>query len=481
MIIRKRFILILLLLFSIKISSIGQQSNTMYFMDNVAQSNELNPAKQFRCKFYLAAPIAGPIEGTIENTGFSLNDVVQNVKSDSIGLFLHPEGIGAQEFIDRLPRVSYLTTDASISLANLGFRANDFYITFSIKERMMARYSYPKELIDFTLTGNVNNGDYQDIDFKHFGMDILSFREYALGFSQDINDEWNIGVRTKILFGHFNIRTETNYTLNTAIDKYIIPQDGFNVYSSIPGMQVQYDSTGDFNGFEESEELNNDGENYILDEFLSHKNMGAAIDFGAIYSPTDQLEFSASILDIGSIRWTNNVNNLSSRQEVVFSGYQLSLDSTDNTDPFTDITDSTDIQVSNENYAAGIPAKIYLGGRYILNDNVSFGLLSKNEIYRSRLRPQLTASANLNHNFISMSLSYTIMNRYFNHFGLGLNFKAGPFNMYFISDNIPLQFNMITNEETEFPVPYRFKTFNFRFGLNLMFGCKGQIDRPSIY
>jgi hypothetical protein len=76
-----------------------------------------------------------------------------------------------------------------------------------------------------------------------------------------------------------------------------------------------------------------------------------------------------------------------------------------------------------------------------------------------------------------------MMNNSYNNFGIGLNFKVGPFNLYAITDNAPLANNVISvDDNTSFPFPYKSKTFNFRLGLNLVFGCKDPLrDKPMIY
>ena len=71
---------------------------------------------------------------------------------------------------------------------------------------------------------------------------------------------------------------------------------------------------------------------------------------------------------------------------------------------------------------------------------------------------------------VSASLNYTIMNRTFNNFGAGLALKAGPFNWYIISDNIPLVYAREINENII--IPHKARAVNFRIGFNLVFACQ---------
>ena len=91
-------------------------------------------------------------------------------------------------------------------------------------------------------------------------------------------------------------------------------------------------------------------------------------------------------------------------------------------------------------------------------------------MFKGRLREQLTISANFYPiKEIAGSLSWSIMNRTFNNFGIGLSFNPGPFNLYIISDNIPLTFAV--EQSSGAPIPYKARTANIRFGINFVFGC----------
>jgi len=74
----------------------------------------------------------------------------------------------------------------------------------------------------------------------------------------------------------------------------------------------------------------------------------------------------------------------------------------------------------------------------------------------------------------SATLSYSIIGKNYTNFGLGLSLRLGPFNMYFITDQTP----------SGYLLPETINSVNFRFGLNLAFGCskipKKLKDRPLI-
>jgi hypothetical protein len=117
-------------------------------------------------------------------------------------------------------------------------------------------------------------------------------------------------------------------------------------------------------------------------------------------------------------------------------------------------------------------------------DQIGFGILSRTEYYKNRLREQLTLSANFSPlKIITFSLSYTLFNNAYNNFGFGFSAKFGPFNMYVISDNVSTHYAV--NKSSHVVLPYNNRVMNLRLGLNLVFGCltdkKKASDLPLVF
>jgi hypothetical protein len=326
------------------------------------------------------------------------------------------------------------------------------------------------------LTGN-NVGDV--IDFKHLGYDFKAYREYAFSISEQIDDRLTLGFRTKILFGKANFTTKNNLQLQTNMDEWVIPNGSLTANATIPASKAKLDTNGNITGVEMLDDSEYD---LVKDIIMNKSNYGAAFDFGAIYNILPNVELSASIIDLGGINWKKNTYNFTQESAFTFRGYNISLDS--NVKQFYEsIEDSISYSVTSSPYTTAMPTKIFIGGRYFLDEHFSFGILNRNEFFRGRMMSQLSMSANMAYKFVSVSMTYSMMNNSYNNFGGGINFKVAPFNMYLIMDNIPFNWSVLTREDAAaMPLPYRYKTFNVRFGLNLIFGCKDiRRDKPSLY
>ncbi len=455
----------------------AQQSNVLYYMRGVPQSHLLNPATQPRCGFYLGLPGVSPLQVNAENSAFSLSDILWD-NGDSTITFMHPEG-DKDQFLDNFGKANYVSADVSTSIASYGFRSEDMYFSYDITQRVLTRFSYPGDLIRLVLEGNEED---EEFDLSSLGVSAMTFTEFSMGVSHALNDMITIGYRGKMLFGLANVETKkSDILLTTSVDNWTI-ESKYDLNVSVPGLTIPRDLDGHFDP--DNMDI---ADNLQTSDYISAitGNFGLGLDLGIHVKPIEDLTLSASILDLGYIRWKSYTYNLVQDTRFVFDP-EVSFEQSDTgvvvkfwgeTDFGEALLDSIENSFVDNNeetetaYTTYLPPKLYLGVKYDIIDQISVSLLSKSEIYKGRLRQQLSFSANFYPlHMVSATLNYTIMNRTFNNFGVGLALKAGPFNLYIISDNIPLVYAREINENII--IPHKARTVNFRIGLNLVFACQ---------
>ena len=445
---------------------LAQQSNILYFMDGVPQSYLVNPAKQPRCNLYIGIPAISPFQVYVGNNSLSVNDIMW-YENDSTRFFYNTQE-SQKDFLNNLGKSNFISTEASTNIFSFGFKSGDIYYTYDLTERVSFRGSYPGDLFKLILEGN-EDGD--EFNMSSTGVEAVGFLEFAAGVTHSVNDQLKLGYRGKILFGHANISTrKMNLKLITELDEWTI-RSKFDLNATLPGVIIPKDSVGNFEFDSISMQENLSTSDYFK---MATGNKGLAIDVGVQYKPIDKLTLSASLLDVGFIRWRNYTYNIIHDVEYVYDGIEFDYSRRDSVlEDFVDTLENTFILNNRDveqRYTSFLGAKLYLGGKYQIIEEISVGLLSRTEIFKGRIREQLTLSANFYPiKEIAASLSYSVMNKSFNNFGLGLSFKPGPFNIYIISDNIPLTFAVV--QSSGVPIPHKTRTLNFRFGFNLVFGC----------
>jgi hypothetical protein len=485
---KSRCLLILLLIVFIKDAE-SQNSQVLYYM-NLPQNHLLNPALKPSNSFYLSVPALTGINISLNNNFVNFSDVIMpDQKGDSLISFLHPD-YNVDDFLKKLKSSNYITPDLSIQLLGLGFKAGkDLYVSLDIIERVQGNFALPKDLFVLALKGN---NDFLGKTINLSGLDarLKYFHEFGMGFSRNFGNKLRIGLRGKLLFGVTNI-SFNNKSLGLKINDDYSYDFNADLSATISGPVKVYSTVNSSTGRTEIDSIALDDEKFSKPEFyLNTGNMGLGIDIGATYQLTDKINFSASITDLGYIKWKNDVTNLKANSQFKFSGFNIT-DVVNGTKTFDQLAQGmadslkNSFTISNENqpFTNYLPVGVSVGGSYNLSKSISLGILSHSIIIGNQIREALSLSANLNlGNAFSTSICYTAENSRYDNIGAGLAFRLGVFQIYFITENIPLRWNKINSDNGSVYLPYSLNTINMRLGMNLAFGNKDKKkhDRPML-
>lgn len=460
----------------------AQQNNSLYFFDRVPQSMWLNPAHQPASSVFIGLPIISSIEVNGGNTIANFNDAfTYNSKTDSLQPFYSTPSL-MQKFLDKLPKTNMVFADAQTDLASLGFRVNRSYFSFSISEKLSVAGNIPKDMFRFA-NELIDVG--KSYDFSGFGLRANYYREYAFGYSQQISDKLNFGVRAKMLFGKANITTQNSeFRLYDATLDSIKTSSAVSVNASIPYLKVYTDAAGKIDSTDFADPGN--ARNLMDNLFMLNKNRGFAFDIGMQYYLSDKLTLSASILDLGYINWKKNVYNFNENGDFNFKGIQFGFnDTADYIKAFTDTLQSAyNAQTTSDAYLTALSPKLYLGFCYSPVRQIKLSVLSRSEYIFRKIRQQYTTSLTLYPaQFLGFTFSYTIADKVYDNLGFGMVLRSGFFQMYLMSERIPLTYDKVKNSSVPY-VPVYMKNANFRFGINLVFGSnprrKLMKDKPFL-
>jgi hypothetical protein len=441
----------------------SQLTNTSFFMKGVPQVYQINPAFQPGCKFFIGLPGVSPFQVRAQSAPLSLKDLVyyNEIAGQPITPF-HPLG-DKQAFLDGLNDRNFINTDVGVPIASIGFGSptDGKFIAFDITQRVSANVNYPKDIFEIPIHG-FDSG--MNFDFNGLGIDAMVYTELAMNVSRKLGDIITVGWRGKILLGQANISTtKFDVTLGTGEESWPV-HSNIVMNAALPFLDVKYNADGmiDF----ANTDLVPDIEKDIPSLVFNPKNIGLAMDIGVDIRPTDWLQVSASVVDFGSIKWKDKIYNLENAADYQFNGLEVSLDGTDFAQVLADSL-SESFKFKSDSiptaYRTWLPTKIYLGTAFYVHPKISFGILSRTELYKSSLRQQFTVSANFYPiRMISTSFSYSVIEGSYKNLGLGLALKAFPFNFYILTDTGPSVYFWPTDATN----------MNLRIGMNIMFGCK---------
>jgi hypothetical protein len=216
-----------------------------------------------------------------------------------------------------------------------------------------------------------------------------------------------------------------------------------------------------------------------LPKLLFKGNHGLAVDAGVIYEYSSNLILSASVLDLGFIRWRKNINVIEEEEDFVFRGidlnnYSLANPESDFLEALGDsIRSNFRLSGSEGAYTALTPLRLMAGAEYNWTRTLNLGAVVETEILSSRIYPSLTLTMIARPwEFLTASLSYSLMDRAYDNFGFGLAVGNGPVQFYIATDNIP--FSYVRDTDTGLIWPYSARTMNIRAGINVISWCRNK-------
>jgi hypothetical protein len=473
---RKYILSSILIVFSIV--AFSQQSQTLYFMDRLPQSNLVNPARQLDCKLRFSGiiiPIAGQVLPAMHtnygNNGFAYQDLIQyNSGMDSLLNPLSP-GYDFSQLLGQLKDVNFITLEEHIDIVSFGMKwKNGWDFTFNLANKTEARLNFSKDIAQIVADGG--NGDTfsgNTAQLGKFGVTAVNYHEMAFGASKKINNQWTIGAKAKLLFGQQNMWTKksdlTWHTDETTYDYYL--EADMEVRTSQSFYEIEdmyYDYANDSMIFE-----GNDLEPSVSQTAFRFDNLGVAFDLGAEYNLNDKITLYASLIDLGFIHWKNNVNVFNINGNYTFDGFNIqpAMISDSVGDEYATEQKQEVIKIffpdrQVDSYNSMLTPKFYVGGTYQFNDWINAGLLYRGAVFQNHLHSSLTFSGNASINkWFSANLSYSMMYNSYVNVGIGLVAKAKFAQFYIVTDNIWGEF-----------FPHNTRNINIRMGINLVFGCQ---------
>ena len=482
-----KYIITLILVINITGAS-AQNSQLMYYM-NLPQNHLMNPALRPSNSVYIGLPAISGINLNINNNFVNFSDVfIKGQPKDSIISFLNPK-YNVDKFLAKIKDRNFMESESTIQLLGIGFSVGkDGYVFFDINDKFDGNIVLPGDLFKLALKGNEAFAGSR-IDLSSLRADMKYYREFGLGYSRNITDRLRVGIKGKLLFGIASAAI-SNKSLGITVNNDYSHVFDANLDVSVSGpVNVYMDSKHNVDSvvFDDSRFKTSSG----VRDFISGKgNTGLGLDIGATFDLTEKIVVSASITDLGFIRWGKDITRLSTDNQFVFDG--LNLDNYFNGTKTIDeigqnmidsLKNAFVLTKSKAAFTTFLPFGVSLGGSYNITSKFSLGFLSYTRIISKQLREAITLSANINlGNALSASIGYTAANRQYDNLGAGLAFRAGVAQFYLVSDRIPVMWDKLKNGNSTVVLPANWNTFNLRLGMNLVFGnrIKEKKDKPMI-
>lgn len=452
-----------ILVFIFLVCAVGNAQNKQILYDfaGLPQTLLLNPGAEVENKFHFGMPLFSQLSVQGGFSGFSTYDIFADNGVDI------NEKIKAA--VSNYGSAEFAAFNQQLEVLSGGYRLpNNNYLSFGYYQELDFLSKIPRDMVDLFYEGNT-------VIDRRYSIKKLAARAELLGvlhvgLSKKINEMWNIGARAKIYSSVFNVNSKSNS------GSFFTEEGTQNIYRQhIENVSFLMQTSGVF--FHNGEEID---ASYVKSKMLFGGNLGFGIDVGFTHHLTKQWTITGSILDLGLINNSKNVQSISLTGDYEVEGVQLNFDP-DNPEDYwnelkADFENSTVLDTLYKSYISFRPVKLNGSASYAFGqkyDDCRF--LIDQGLYVNKIGFQLFSTVGAVHSYLAATLfyerriskflqtkiTYTADPYSFTNIGLGLSTQIGIFNAYFAADNL-LGLNNI----------YDVKSANFQLGLNFIFKDK---------
>lgn len=429
------------LLLGLSVVAQAQFLRTSYFMEGTHYRQQLNPALA-PGRGYLNLPVIGSLNVTVNSSSLGYQDIMDIIdNSDEADYFT------SQKFMNRLDNINNLNVNLSTDIISAGWYKGKNFWSFNIGLRNDIGASIPRSMFEFMNTMNGLDGSdwtmLQNLSAMTGGQSIRinSYAEIGIGFSRNITNRLTVGGRLKGLLGIANLKLDIQ---NINVQSHVegLPEDLENITpeqtAAIRGnAEIQVAAT--LESSSQLLELNQDPSTGYIDEIDFGKfglaGYGGAIDLGASFKLTKHLTLSASILDLGFIKWSKKHTSLATATGN--ESYQFTPENPQDAFEFVNKVNSGEIlnydmlqmevqEGVEKDRTTSLTSTLVVGAEYaLLNNWLVVGALYTGRFAKPKTLNELTFSANIRpKNFFNVAVSYSVLQGAGKTFGAAV--KLGP-------------------------------------------------------
>ena len=419
--------------------AMAQQLNSAYFTNDYKFRHTMNPAYGNE-QNYVSMPGFGNVNvSTMGNFGYEDvifdNPMFPSTSKDRLTTFMNPYISTPDALKGFNSGDNKILGDVSITVLSAGFKGFGGYNTVELNARTSFGVSMPYELFEFAK--NTGNRTYNIGNISANGQ---AFAELAFGHSRQINEKLRVGAKVKLLFGagRGDVNIDNVKADLAADDKW-----------TVSGHAKSEVSVKGFTYKTEEKEYKEEGRGtyqYVNDVDVDGAGLGGfglAFDLGGVYKINNDFTVSAALLDLGFIKWSNNMVAVNGGEEFVFNGFHdvavnedhggstMSMQGDKYSDQLADFANLQD-KGDEGGRTTGIGATLNLGCEYTLPvyRKITFGVLSSTRFRGDYSWTEARVSANWTPlKWIDGGVNMAF-GSYRNSFGWVLNFHPKGYNFY---------------------------------------------------
>lgn len=443
----------------------AQNKQLLYNFTDIPQSLMTNPGADVKYKWYAGVPFLSGISMNVGSSGFSPYDLFAK---DGVDF-----NTKLRSVLSKTTPNDVLSLNQQLELFSGGFRIgtedNRSNLSFGLYQEFDFLSYVPQDIATLAIDGNKNymgkRFNLADLSAK---ADLLSV--FHIGIHKKLQDNLIVGASAKIYSSIFNASSISNagyiYT-NTSTDPY---------YEQIVYSNLQLNTSG-FSQYNDANNNSNAGID-VKKGILLGGNLGLGLDLGLTYYPQSNVQFTASVIDLGYISHTKEVESYSYKGFYNYKGLVPHFNNENAAQAnYQDFKNAIVLDTLHTKYTTWRPTKFNASAQYsfeeerVVDGTCNCEGTDPSIFYKSTVGAQLFAmtaprlplyalTAFYKRNFsraFQMKATYTVDSFSFTNVGLGMSTKVGPVKFYVLADNL-LSYADISKANS----------ISFQLGLNVM-------------
>jgi hypothetical protein len=462
----RKFQLIFVLLVSVNCFS--QNKQILYNFTSVPQSMLTNPGSDVDYNWFVGIPLLSGFSANVGSSGFSTFDLFADNGVDF--------NTKLRNVVFSTSRNDKVSMNEQLEIFSGGFKLGDWqsnsYLSFGMYQELDVLTYMPKDYAILALDGNKDYlGKVFDMSDLNARGEVLSV--FHLGYHKKVSKELILGARGKIYSSIFNVSSTKN-------SGYFYTIEGANSY---------YEQVISANGLVNTSGLTNYIDNYsgnaksdIMKKALFGGNLGLGLDLGLTYYPKENLQFTASLIDIGFISHTKEIESYRWKGYYNYVGLTPDFVLGNSNDILDEFNEAIPLDTLHTKYTTWRPLKFNSSIQYSFGDGRSTDCNCtgvKENKYTNSVGAQLFAMSTPRtplmaltafyrrqiFDSLEMKATYTVDSFSSKNIGLGLSTTLGKVNFYILVDNL-LEFRDISKANS----------LSFQLGFNIIFPDKNTPD-----
>ncbi|MFH7014790.1 DUF5723 family protein [Flavobacterium sp. FlaQc-47] len=458
--------LYLILIIAFQLSCFSQNKEVLYNFTPIPQSSLVNPGADVSYKFYFGVPVLSGVSANLGSSSFSAYDLFAN------------NGV---DFNDKIRNVinnssgkDKTQVNQQLELFSGGFRVggkqSQSYISFGAYQEFDFLMYVPKDLAILALDGN---RDYigKSFNLAHLNVRAEVLSVFHVGFHKKVNEKLVLGGRAKLYSSGANATSTKNSGFIYTGQNAGTP----NVYNQVIASNLELKTSG-IATFTKDEYDGSIPKDIVQNTFFNG-SLGLGLDAGLTYYFKENLQFTASIVDLGFITHTKDIETLTYKGTYNYQGVNPGFDPSDQPKNIFDEFDKAIPRDTLYNkYTTWRPTKFYSSLQYSFGESRYDGDCNCkgniNRKYVNAVGGQLFLMSMPVEPFVALTAfykrsifekldikaTYTFDSYSNKNIGLGISGTVGKLNMYLLVNNV-LEYKDVSKANS----------IAFQFGFNFVF------------